>query len=357
MNIKNIIDIIKNLEENQRLLYIFLFIIFILFIRFLIIVIKNIKPLIGIHSFFIHISDFISCYENKKNNIENESKNYLKYVKKMIIKYVLKKNITYVFKFFYLLFKYIFIRNLSINLLLAFLSIILYKVDKSLVGPFLGAILTFNLINGYSYYTKLKNFDILKLTLLNNIHDFLICYTTYYLHKDNFPIEYDEVFILQDEKYLEIKSDIKKSLDFYHSIILKTSYKYLNSDSEEIFIYTYVDEIKDKIKDLIEFLDSKKEKINNDIYMAMLIFSDNLELLKILSSFDNTYSDYINVCRKCFSELINKNIFSFLYKTLSLISDLYHIAEIIDLNDCYFQNILSTDGLTLSKKPNSFWGI
>lgn len=209
-------------------------------------------------------------------------------------------------------FDYFIRENWIINL--GILMIISYSTDNNLIGAMLGALLTFNLINGYSFYTKVMKWKKIKKTLLASLYDFIVWYSLY-LQIHRFPLERKN--LLDEHFTLDSENDLKRlETPFTQSYITVFS-------SYETVLQKYKLDNTLKINEqalnlFFDFLKISSGNIKNDLILSMTFFNDKIDffihpqaLISQLIKMDQQYGKnfYMNEPR-CFIvdnlELINK---------------------------------------------------
>lgn len=197
----------------------------------------------------------------------------LEYRKNTRFKYVLKNSILAKLFFLRIIFHNIFIKNNFINLILSIITYILYRNESMLFGPFFSSILTFNLINGYSYYRRNRSFNEINSIILHDINFFIFHYFRFLLY-ENIPVKENltderKKIDMENGNYAEFKN--YETLDMYEKYFIKIC-------KNENLVYD--EELMKKYK---EYLIGYKDKINNNIIMLSIIFPENHKLISILN--------------------------------------------------------------------------
>jgi len=182
--------------------------------------------------------------------------------------------------FFVFLFYYIFVKNLFINFILAcILAVIIISKESFIVGPFSSFVITFNLVNGYAYYSKWVNWKRVKTTVLQDVKMFFIGYISR-LSAFNFPLHEEDI-----SEHSDIDEFVKEiPLD-------KFSDYYLAYDKYERYFFTLIenDKIelqynKNNMDSYKNFLKSSIEKINQNILLTTVMFYENQNVINQLSA-------------------------------------------------------------------------
>jgi len=224
--------------------------------------------------------------------------------------------------FFLFLFYYIFVKNLFINFILAcVLTIIIITKSNFLLGPFLSSILTFNLVNGYAYYSKWVNWNKVKKTILHDINLFIIGYRSQ-LNSINFPLyeensnEHSNIDEIVREIQLTNYNDYYEVFDKYEKYFIEL----IKNDKKEL---QYNKSNMDNYKN---YLKSNIEKINQNVLITTVMFHENqyiINQLSVLSSYVYYQIDY-NL-----NGVFNDSNKIFLVDVVKLISQIKKIIGII----------------------------
>ena len=226
--------------------------------------------------------------------------------------------------FFLFLFNYIFVKNLFINfILVCVLTIIIIAKRDFLLGPFLSSVLTFNLVNGYVYYSKWVNWSKVKKTILHDINLFIIGYISQ-LNSINFPLYEENSNVHSDIDEIVRKIHVQNYNDYYEVFDKYEKYfiELIENDKKEL---QYSKSNMDNYKN---YLKSNIEKINQNILITTVMFHENQYItyqLSALSSYvyyqiDYNLSGALKDCNKMFLgnvvELISqiKKIIGIMYK-------------------------------------------
>ena len=232
------------------------------------------------------------------------------------------------------LFYYVFVKNLFINFILAcILAIIIITESNFLLGPFLSSVLTFNLVNGYAYYSKWVNWNKAKEIILKDINLFIIGYI-YQLNSINFPLHVHEENAHSNIDETVRKIHLKNYSDYYEVLDKYEKYfiEIIENDKTEL---QYNKSNMDTYKN---YLKSNIEKINQNLLITTVVFHENqyiINQLSILSSYVYYQIDY-NI-----SEVFKDGNKIFLVNVVGLINQIKKITGII------YKNKPSAEGLKI----------
>jgi hypothetical protein len=186
-----------------------------------------------------------------------------------------------------------------------------------------GAVLTLNLINAYSYYSKRLNWNKVKLILLHDVNLFIIGYI-YQLKWHRFPLHNkitDEHTNIDEEinKIIPCKyNDYYLIFDKYEKYFIKL----LEDNNIELeYNKNYMDDYKNYIKSYID-------KVYQNISIVTIMFHENQNLINhfsSLSSLLNYHKDY------CTNGVFNDNNKIFLVDVISVIKQIKNILGIVYL--------------------------
>jgi len=282
------------------------FIILLFFILFLI---------IGIIKFIV-----ICCNVYKYKEFYNNKDNCKERAKKVLIDScnVMKSKMCFLVKSF---FYYILWRNIILNLLL-FLIIVLTVIffyDK-LFGPFIGALLTINIINYFNYYSHQSNFNSNKKSIFADLREFIKEYTGNYLTDDYFPVHTSN----RDE-HKRIGEPFLKYID--HLDILLDKYKdYFNDiiDRDNVLY-------KRQMKKYLYFLYGYRDRIYENINTAIILFPENYKNIQMLTDMKNKYNRQIEIGERTLRE---KDLRIFLKNVIGFIEILIEVDKYI--NDVWY---------------------
>jgi len=201
--------------------------------------------------------------------------------------YNLLKEKTILFKV--IIFDYFIIQNWFIN---GLIILIIYSVDNNnLISGLIGAVFTFNLINGYSYYNKYILWKENKKNLLPHIHDFLHEYRMY-LQYHKFPFSHKSIL----SKHLDIDNYCEK-----HEVMTALSQRERESDTL-IEMYSYYENLMTEFKskkpninqnefeNFMIHIKKANGSINQDLTLSMIYFNENIELLTLIQTLMITMS-------------------------------------------------------------------
>jgi hypothetical protein len=188
-----------------------------------------------------------------------------------------------------IIFDYFVCKNWFVNIIVC-LSIYLFNKAgfTFVIGPLIGSILTFNLINGYSYYSKYRQWNRIKNTVLFHVNDFIL-FLSMYLQCHRFPIIHDDekehfkIDSMRDEILISIngKDPIDKKKKYRN--IYQNYYDYYRTLKERKELTT--DET--RLKKFSKFISMSIEKINQNTLISSISFSENTQLLLQLQILTN----------------------------------------------------------------------
>jgi len=186
--------------------------------------------------------------------------------------------------FFLFLFYYIFVKNLFINFILVCgLAIIIITKNNFLLGPFLSSVLTFNLVNGYAYYSKWVNWNKVKKTILQDTNLFIIGYISQ-LNSTNFPLYEEDSNAHSDIDEIVRKIRFENYDDYYEAFDKYEKYfiELIENEKKELQLS------KSNMDSYKNYLKSNIEKINQNILITTVMFHENqyvINQLSVLSSY------------------------------------------------------------------------
>ena len=183
--------------------------------------------------------------------------------------------------FFKLFFYYIFVKNLFVNTFLGFVIFIIchFKITP-IIGPFVGAVLTFNLINSYSYFIKMKNWNKVKTIIMGDTLLFAVKYIMI-LRTNRIPLyekrttKYEKLDELLNFVIPETVNDFNEVLEIYE----KYFFELLKSKDIELeYNKQYMDVYK-------EFFKGHINRLYQNATMTTVLFMENQKLISHLSEF------------------------------------------------------------------------
>ena len=182
------------------------------------------------------------------------------------------------------------INNFGINCILVFIIVYSYYfTDRAFLGPIFSAFLTFNLINGYSLYNKLKNWNSIKEIVLFDIWIFIISFINCLGYKEcpiqeedskEHEIVDEQVSKLFGNTHINLDSALNKYEDYFNMVLKKDIKLVCNDKNMNHFIFTF---------------DYNQDKVNNSILSATIIFPENFNMLKKLAHFKTMLSNVIGL--------------------------------------------------------------
>ncbi|MBT7274712.1 MAG: hypothetical protein HN887_06870 [Campylobacteraceae bacterium] len=199
-------------------------------------------------------------------------------------------------------------------------------LNDSLEGALYGALLTFNLIGGYNYYIKIKEWENVKPVVSSNIQDFISSYRVY-MQGHRFPVKHHFLLSEHFTKDTLIESKILKDQSKSFNEKLSDAY----SEYEELFsdMLQKSNEIEmdeDQLKKYIEFLVSAENKINQSIIVSIAIFDDKIDLVIELQKLYNLIHRFLMYYN--FSAYQHSN--NFIEDCLRIIKQNKNVLELLD---------------------------
>lgn len=229
---------------------------------------------------------------------------------------------------FYIIIYNFMVKNLFLNLVLIFVLILIdfYRLDR-FFGPFISAILTFNLVNGYSYYNKYRNWNKIKDILLMDIHIFILIYIQN-LNYNYFPLHEKNAY--EHENIDKIINKIYTKLEADHILIL---------DRYEIYFTKLLSDKNIKLKynkmlmnRYLKLFFDYKNKINNNINISIATFSENYDIISDLAYFKRLFNEQIEIQK---SGVFKDNNKYFLLQTINFIIHLKKLIRFVLKQEYY----------------------
>jgi len=159
------------------------------------------------------------------------------------------------------------------------LTIIIISKENFIIGPFSSFVLTFNLVNGYAYYSKWVNWNKVKVTVLQDTNMFISGYISQ-LSTINFPLHEED--ISEHSSIDEFGKEIPlNNFNGYYLVYDKYEnyfFKLIENDKIEL---QYNKKNMDGYKN---YLTSNIEKINQNILLTTVMFNENQDVINQLSA-------------------------------------------------------------------------
>lgn len=193
-------------------------------------------------------------------------------------------------------------KNLFINIILGLTVFIIIHFDWIVIlGPFISSIITFNLVNGYLYHQKIKQWNNNKTIIL---YDFLMFLINLRMHIQfhKFPIlekDFSRHFDLDGIRYSKLFTNVtyKKNANkmlYNHFIYIFEEYsKYFTSikDSKELKFN------EEKFKEYSDFIEKYSLKLSQSALILASLFSDNNKIITALAELSNELSFFAEFCK------------------------------------------------------------
>ena len=248
---------------------------------------------------------------------------------KKILKNMLQFIIDKLKLFKIILFDYFLLKNWFINsVVLSIIYLCFYFNKMLIIGPLLGALSTFNLINGYTYYSKYRHWNQTKNIILGKLNEFLIEYNIY-LQCHRFPIDHKrsrEHYDLDNLRDKDFHSLVLHE-DAERKKILNSIYNRYENFLTELKSDTVNFKIDDqKLEQTINFLRGSVEKINQNTILAMVSFGENSKLIKEIIYMTNRLQNIIDYYG---FNIYKDDIQAFLDDTLSLIKQVNKLVHLL----------------------------
>lgn len=198
-----------------------------------------------------------------------------------------------------ILIDYFIIQNWFINGII-FIAIFAIN-DNNIIGGLIGALLTFNLIDGYNYYAKYKKWQNMKSLILSDLNNFIFeCLIFFQYHK--FPFSNQNILSRHldlDKEGDEIRIQIFKEfeqgnsnllINFYNSykdLFIELENQKFNTDNNNLINY-------------MNFLKKSNERIEQNLIISTILFNENINLFNNIKSLNliltriNRYNTFYN---------------------------------------------------------------
>lgn len=218
-----------------------------------------------------------------------------------------------------IIYDYSILQNWFINILT--ISLIFTISDTNILGALWGAILTFNLINGYSYYTKYLQWQEIKKLFLSHLHEFLFKHIIY-LQYHRFPFTHNSIV----KEHLMLDNDLSKIeaiLGFSNGnkILLINMYKSYEDLLQKLINLDFVVN-EDLLDHYMQFINTSNNRLNQSLTLSMIFFTDNTKFLIRMQEINNTL---IGMCDDYNQNLYKTDPKFFLKDNIKIINNLNNL--------------------------------